>query len=117
MVTWVNNRDSTGLYVASAITPFKTTFLPEITTEIFREIGHTSLKPDASLKRLKCHNILVIGCSTKKYECCYAPRTQYGRVLKFAGQNMFFPFCVSDYFGFSTQLVYLQAHLIYLEYM
>ena len=87
---WVNNRDTTGLSVASAVKLSRMIMLSYIFTQIFRQFGHTSCKPDAFSDRLfqfsTLRNILAIDCSAYSF----ALHTQYDCVSKFVGQNRFF---------------------------
>ena len=87
---WVNNRDTTGLSVASAIKLSRMIMLSYIFTQIFRQFGHTSCKPDAFSDRVfqfsTLRNILAIDCSTYSF----ALHTRYDCVSKFVGQNRFF---------------------------
>ena len=93
---WANNRDTTGLSVASAIKSSKMMML------LYRGlISHRS--SDSSGNPLSnrmlfprdfssLRNILAIDCSTKKCEYSFVLCTRYGCVPKSVGQNKFFHF-------------------------
>ena len=89
----VNNRDTTGLSVASAIKSSRMMMLlyRALISHRSSDSSGTPLSKRMLLPRdfLAFHNILAVDCSTKKCEYSFALHTRYDCVSKFVKQNMF----------------------------